>query len=196
MIQNLPFQLILASKSPRRKQLLEEAGFEFEIRTQNIAEDFPQEMSPELVPIFLAEKKALGVSIMDSNEMIIASDTIVEAGGEILGKPESPSEAEMMLLKLSGITHRVITGVCLRTNSFTHSFAEETEVTFKELSKEEIRHYILNFKPFDKAGAYGIQEWIGLIGVSRINGCYFNVVGFPVARFFKELNQLMNLSSK
>jgi septum formation protein len=190
MIQNLPFQLILASKSPRRKQLLEEAGFEFEIRTQNVEEDFPSEMQPSLVPVFLAEKKALGVSILSKDELIIASDTIVEAGGEILGKPESPTHAEEILRKLSGTTHKVITGVCLRSMSFTHSFSEETEVTFKDLTTEEIRHYILNYKPFDKAGAYGIQEWIGLIGVSSINGCYFNVVGFPVARFYKELNFL------
>ena len=190
MIQNLPFQLILASKSPRRKQLLEEAGFEFEIRTQNVEETYPLGMNPNLIPIYLAEKKALGVSILADNEMIIASDTIVEAGGEILGKPESPLHAEEMLLKLSGTTHRVITGVCLRTKNLTHSFSEETFVTFKELSKEEIRHYILSYKPFDKAGAYGIQEWIGLIGVISITGCYFNVVGFPIARFYKELNQL------
>ncbi len=190
MIQNLPFQLILASKSPRRKQLLEEAGFEFTIRTQDIEENFPLEMNPSLVTIYLAEKKALSVAILTENEMIIASDTIVVAGGEILGKPGSPSQAKEMLLKLSGTTHQVITGVCLRTKNFTHSFSEETAVTFKQLSTEEIRHYILNFKPFDKAGAYGIQEWIGLIGVSKIKGCYFNVVGFPVARFYAELKKL------
>ncbi|MFC2187950.1 Maf family nucleotide pyrophosphatase [Fulvivirgaceae bacterium LMO-SS25] len=191
MIQNLPFRLILASKSPRRKQLLEEAGFEFEIRTQNVKEDFPSEMQASLVPIYLAEKKALGVSILSENELIIASDTIVEAGGEILGKPESPSQAAEMLMKLSGTTHKVITGVCLRSKSFIHSFSEETNVTFKKLSIEEIQYYIINFMPLDKAGAYGIQEWIGLIGVSGIQGCYFNVVGFPVARFYKELNSLI-----
>lgn len=186
---NLPFQLILASKSPRRKALLRDLGLDFDIRTADTDEGFPPEMPVDQVPVYLAEKKALAIP-MRGNELIIASDTVVVSKGCVLGKPVSPSEAEWMLQELSGTSHEVISGVCLRTEQNIISFSEKTTVYFRALSVDEIRHYILNYQPFDKAGAYGIQEWIGMIGVEKIEGCYYNVVGFPVSRFYQTLKQL------
>jgi septum formation protein len=191
---NLPFQLILGSGSPRRQQLLKEAGFDFQIRLSHVAEDYPATLKPEEVALYLAEKKALGIPRLNADEIILTADTTVIYDGKVLGKPQSPREAEEILKQLSGNIHSVITGCALFWEGGFKRFSSLTRVEFEHLTKEEIRHYILNFEPFDKAGAYGIQEWIGLIGVKRIEGCYYNVMGLPISRVYKELSGI-NLSN-
>lgn len=189
-IINLP--LILASKSPRRKTLLEQAGFEFEIKSAEVDETTPLNMPAKDVPPFLAEKKARPFEDAAIHAVVVAADTIVLLDDEMLGKPEEPTvaEAARMLKKLSGRQHVVITGVCILHKGVYHTFREITNVYFRTLGDDEISAYSEKFKPFDKAGAYGIQEWIGLIGVSRIEGDYNNVVGLPVCRLVQELRNL------
>jgi septum formation protein len=185
---NLNYTLILASKSPRRQQLLKEAGFSFEVRTLDTDESFPEELPNIEIARYLAEKKAAAFSgSIKDKELIITSDTTVVIDDIILNKPENKEHAIQMLQMLSGRSHAVITGVCLSTVNKSISFEEITEVYFKELTTEEIVHYVDHFKPYDKAGAYGIQEWIGLIGITRIEGSYFNVVGLPVQRLYQEI---------
>ena len=162
------YEILLASKSPRRKEILQQSG----------------------IPFNLANKKAQAVEIKIENQQIILTcDTVVVTNNEILNKPADQSEAVKMLSKLSNTTHQVITGVCLKSNLKTHLFSDTTTVTFKELSSEEINYYIEKFNPLDKAGAYGIQEWIGLIGVTEINGSYHNVVGLPINKIYEALNK-------
>lgn len=188
MIDLGSYTLVLGSKSPRRQELLKELGFSFSVRTKETDESYPDEMNPEQIPAFLAEKKALALEKeLTDTELLITSDTIVVSGNEVLGKPENESEAEKMLLKLSGAEHRVISGVCLCSSEKKRSFSVETKVFFRNLSEEEIKYYISNFRPMDKAGAYGIQEWIGMIGIERIEGSYYNVMGLPTAELWKEL---------
>lgn len=180
---------ILASKSPRRKELLSSAGFQFEIRTKEVDESFPEDMPGAEVPVYLAKKKAEAFDLAQG-EILVTGDTVVCKESLILNKPADAAEAKEMLETLSGSKHEVITGVCIRKDNLFHTFSEVTEVEFAELSDEIIDFYIESFKPYDKAGAYGIQEWIGLVAINGIKGCYQNVVGFPVARFFKEFQMI------
>lgn len=191
MFENLSdYQIILASKSPRRRQLLAELGIPFEVKTMEVDETFPASMLVEDVPVYLAKQKAIPfINTISETDLIITSDTIVAINNEILGKPANYSEAFEMLEKLSGKLHQVITGVNLFSTNKSVAFTVFTNVYFKHLSDQEIDYYITKFKPFDKAGAYGIQEWIGHIGVERIEGSYFNVMGLPIQRLYEELRK-------
>jgi len=174
--------IILGSQSPRRKQLLEELGYEFEIRIKETDESFPNDLEVENVPVFIAQQKANALlSNLAPNELLLTADTIVAVDNEILGKPKDAAEAMSMLRKLSNKTHRVISGIVLTSLEKQISKSVTTLVTFAELKDEVISHYIENYKPFDKAGSYGIQEWIGLVGVTKIEGSYTNVVGLPTS---------------
>jgi septum formation protein len=181
--------IILASQSPRRQYLLKELGLDFEIRTTNVREVYPAGLTPEQIAIHLAELKAASFDSarMDEKAIIITADTIVSLGAEILGKPGNYTEAVAMLQKLSGRKHDVITAVCLKSKKKQQTFHVLSSVTFKDLSMEEIDYYIDNFQPFDKAGGYGIQEWIGYIGISKIEGSFFNVMGLPVKELYEQL---------
>ena len=183
------YKIILASGSPRRRELLTGLGLDYEVRLlPDIDESYPQSLRGEAIPLEISRKKAEAYRpSMAENELIITADTIVYLDGEVLGKPADEAKACKMLHKLSGRTHQVITGVTLLTKERQHSFASTSEVTFDTLTDEEILHYVTTHHPLDKAGAYGIQEWIGYIGVSRIEGSYFNVMGLPVQRLYTEL---------
>jgi septum formation protein len=184
------YKLILASKSPRRNSLLKELGLEFEVRIHETDECYPDSLSVKEIPAYLAEMKALSFEKeVDDKTIIISADTIVYINGEVLGKPENYSDAFQMLQKLSGRWHQVASGVCLFSKMKKVTFTSVTKVLFKSLTDNEIDYYITHFKPFDKAGAYGIQEWIGLIGAEKIEGSYFNVMGLPVQRFYEELSK-------
>jgi septum formation protein len=185
-------KIILASASPRRKQLLELAEIPFEVMISNIDESFPYDLTPSQVAMHIAENKALAVQKKLANRKgytIISADTVVTLKKEILNKPADREEATRMLAKLSGKTHKVTTGVCIVSASNKALFAEQTEVKFLFLSKEQIEYYIDHFKPYDKAGAYAIQEWIGAIGVKSIKGDFYNVMGLPVSRVVAELKR-------
>jgi septum formation protein len=187
-------QIILASQSPRRKQLLESVGIEFEVKTKNVVEDYPDSIPSDLVPVFLAEKKAQAfISEITANQLIISADTVVIMNEEIIGKPENLEDAHTMLQKLSGQRHLVVSGVCLLTTEQKITFSEHTWVEFKELTLAEINYYLQKFKPLDKAGSYGIQDWIGLVGVNRIEGCFYNVMGLPVAHLYQVLKEKFGL---
>ncbi|MFI5149602.1 MAG: Maf-like protein [Bacteroidia bacterium] len=184
------FKYILASKSPRRQHLLKELGLEFEVRTRDTDESFPPHLKAEEVPLFLAEKKANVLKgELRSDELLIAADTIVWIQNQVLNKPDDHADAVRMLKLLSGNMHQVFTGVCLASQTKAITFFAETKVYFKVLSDAEIEHYIQAFKPFDKAGAYGAQDWIGLVGVKRIEGTYFNVMGLPMFELYRELER-------
>ena len=185
---NLNRRLLLASNSPRRQELLRALGYAFEVQVKNTEEDFPAGMPGHEVAEFLARKKAAAFSPEEIGDTIlITADTVVCLDDHLLNKPATEAQAREMLRQLSGRSHSVITGVCLRNASATHSFSDETKVFFKELTEAEISYYISRFQPFDKAGAYGVQEWIGMIGVTRLEGSYFTVMGLPVQRLYEEL---------
>ena len=185
------YKIILASNSPRRKELLGGIGISYVVKTlPNIDESYPDGLSAEEIPVYIAREKAEAYrSLMQSDEMIITADTIVWLNGQVLGKPKDAADAHRMLHLLSGKTHQVVTGVCITTKRSQKSFSTKTDVTFASLSDEEIDYYIEHYKPMDKAGAYGIQEWIGYVGVEHIEGSYFNVMGLPVQRLYKELKK-------
>jgi septum formation protein len=186
--ETLSWNIILASKSPRRQNLLKELGFEFEIKTKEIEEVYPPELQKAAVAIFLSELKASAFQQdIEEKDLVITSDTIVCLDHEIIGKPTDRADAIQMLSKLSGNKHEVITAVTLTAKEKQHTFHEVTAVYFKALTLQEIEYYIDKYKPFDKAGSYGIQEWIGFIGIEKINGSYFNVMGLPVKRVYEEL---------
>jgi len=187
------YKIILASKSPRRQFLLKELGIDFKIDiSQSIDEDFPHNLKAEEIALFLAEEKAKAFEgKLADNEVVITADTIVWINNHVLNKPQSHNEAISMLKKLSGNMHQVLTGVCLFSNFKKKTFFANTNVFFKVLTDSEIEFYLQNFKPFDKAGSYGIQEWIGYIGIERIEGSYFNVMGLPVQKLYAELNQFV-----
>ena len=190
MLENLKkYSIILASNSPRRKELLEGLGIEYKVKTlPYVDESYPETLIGEQIPLFIARKKAEAyIDTIEDNELIITADTIVWLDGKVLGKPEDSAHAKEMLASLSGKTHQVMTGVCITTKDIRKEFVSVTDVTFNTLSMEEIDYYVINYKPFDKAGAYGIQEWIGYIGVQSISGSYFNVVGLPIQRLYREL---------
>ena len=180
--------IILASKSPRRQQLLKDIGVDFEIRLKEVDEVYPSELKGKEVALFLSELKAKAFrNDLQTNEILLTSDTIVCLGEKILGKPKDKQHAIEMLGELSGKKHEVITAVTLTSTTKQHSFAVSTEVYFKPLTIEEITYYIDNYQPYDKAGSYGIQEWIGYIGIEKIVGSYFNVLGLPVKEVYEEL---------
>lgn len=181
--------LILASQSPRRQYLLKELGLDFEIMPTHVDETYPEGMSPVEIAVFLAELKAgsFDTSRLHENSIVIAADTLVCIDDEILGKPGNYAEAVAMLEKLSGSKHTVITAVCLKSRKKQKTFHVISYVYFRKLNKDEIEYYIENFRPFDKAGGYGIQEWIGYIGISKIEGSYFNIMGLPVKELYEEL---------
>jgi septum formation protein len=181
-------KLVLGSGSPRRKELLSILGFTFEIRTKDTDETFPSTMFCEEVPSYLAKQKALALlPNLSDDELLICADTVVIIDNQILGKPSNKEEASAMLNKLSGNTHKVITGVFIGDREKEAVFSETTQVTFKLLKQTEINFYITNYQPFDKAGSYGIQEWIGDIGILSITGSYSNVMGLPTHRVYEHL---------
>jgi len=184
-------QIILASQSPRRKQLLEQAEIAFSILTAHADENFPEEMKPEDVPLFIAGNKAEAVWQLKQDDVIIAADTVVILDNKIIGKPKDSADAYQTLESLSGRTHHVITGAVIRSKDQVITIAEKTEVTFRTLTGEQIRHYIDKYAPYDKAGAYAIQEWIGLIGIEKINGDFYNVMGLPVSKVMDALKSFI-----
>ncbi|MEM1214842.1 MAG: Maf family nucleotide pyrophosphatase [Bacteroidota bacterium] len=187
-----PFHIILASKSPRRSQLLTQAGLPFSIKTKEVAEDYPADMPVAQVPVFLAEKKArasLDV-LTQPTDVLLAADSVVILDGKIYGKPQNTAEARAMLRQLSGREHQVITGVALFNQAEQRSFGDVAHVKFGELSDADIDFYIKNYQPFDKAGSYAIQEWIGLCKIEWIKGTYANVMGLPVQRVWNTLAEL------
>lgn len=192
MLENLnKYKVVLASNSPRRKELLSGLGIEYVVKTlPDIDESFPKGLTEMETAIYIARSKAdVYRNIMQSDELIVTADTIVWLDGEVMGKPVNEDDARRMLLALSGKTHQVITGVCLTTVDEQKTFATVTDVTFCCLSEEEIDYYVEHYRPMDKAGSYGIQEWIGFIGVESISGSYFNVMGLPIQRLYTELKK-------
>ncbi len=190
MLDNIKkYKVVLASNSPRRKELLAGLDLDFTVRTlPGISESYPENLAAADIPLYIANEKAeANKAQMGDDELLITADTVVELAGEVLGKPKDDEEARRMLRKLSGKTHNVVTGVCLMTKEKQRSFSVISNVTFKRLSDEEIDYYVDTYHPTDKAGAYGIQEWIGYVGVTWLNGSYFNVMGLPVQRIYEEL---------
>lgn len=184
-------KIILASQSPRRKQLLEWAEIPFEIFVKETDERFPPGLAPEQVAVYIAKNKALAVQqLRREDEVILAADTIVVLGDNIIGKPVHREDAVSILLALSGEKHRVITGVVIRKGDREIAFADSTEVVFHDLSVKEIEFYVDKYKPYDKAGAYAIQEWIGVVGIKSINGDFYNVMGLPVSRVVRALENI------
>lgn len=182
-------KVILASNSPRRRELLNGLGVDYEVKVlKDVDETYPDTLPSIEVAEYIAREKASAYRVSD-DELLITADTVVVVGNDILGKPHNELQAHEMLHKLSGKTHQVVTGVCLKTITEEHHFSVSTDVTFKNLNDEEIDFYIRKYRPFDKAGAYGIQEWIGYIGVMSINGSFYNVMGFPVQRIYEELTR-------
>jgi septum formation protein len=181
--------IILASKSPRRQQLLEGIGLKFRtVNHHDMEEIYPSVLKREAIPLYLAQAKAMSYSsLIASNTILITADTIVWLDNEVIGKPSGEDEAVTMLMKLSGNMHEVFTGVCIKTATQEKLFHASTKVYFRKISEEEISYYVHTFQPLDKAGAYGVQEWIGYIGVERIEGSYYNVMGLPVQRLYSEL---------
>ena len=193
MLDNLKkYKVVLASNSPRRKELLSGLGIDYEVKTlPDIDESFPEGLSEVETATYIARAKAdVYRNIMQPDELIITADTIVWLDGEVMGKPLDGEDARRMLRALSGKTHQVITGVCLTTIDSQKAFATVTDVTFCHLSEEEIDYYVERYRPMDKAGSYGIQEWIGFVGVESISGSYFNVMGLPIQRLYTELKKL------
>lgn len=188
-------KLILSSNSPRRKELLAGLDIPFEVRViKGIDESFPNDLPTDEIAEFVSKKKAAAYAVAE-DEIVITADTIVVLDGEVLGKPRDLDDAAAMLRRLSGRTHRVITGVTLKNQVKQTSFSVVSEVTFKSLSDDEISYYVHRYQPLDKAGAYGIQEWIGYVGVTSLSGSYFNVVGFPVQRIYEVLRKEFGVKS-
>ena len=183
------YEILLASNSPRRRELLSGLGLPFTVKCiDGIDESFPENLPAEETALFIAKKKSEAYKVLaDSNHLIITADTVVVCNGLVMGKPCNECEAHEMLSLLSGKTHQVITGVALTTKKKTTAFSVSTKVRFATLDNDEIKYYVDKYKPFDKAGAYGIQEWIGYIGVEYISGSYYNVMGLPIQRLYQEL---------
>lgn len=190
MLENLnKYEIVLSSNSPRRKELLQRMGVNFKVRTLfGIDESYPDSLRGEDIVCYISRNKAKAYqSSMAPNELLITADTIVYVDGEVMGKPKNAEQAKEMLHKLSGKTHQVITGVTIVTAKRTENFGVTSQVKFTNITDEEINFYVDNYLPFDKAGAYGIQEWIGIVAVEEIKGSYFNVVGLPVQRLYQKL---------
>lgn len=190
MLENLKkYRLVLASNSPRRRELLAGLGLDFDVRVlHDVDESYPSTLPVEEIAGYISAKKAAAYRpTMAADELLVTADTVVVCGNEAMGKPQDATQAQCMLHKLSGRTHLVVTGVCLMTQETQRCFSVTTEVSFKELSSEEILYYVERYQPMDKAGAYGIQEWIGYIGCTGLKGSYYNVMGLPVQRIYQEL---------
>ncbi|WP_288613743.1 Maf-like protein [uncultured Bacteroides sp.] len=190
MLDNLEkYEVILASGSPRRRELMAGLGVNYEVRIlPDVDESYPDTLQGEEIPLYIAKEKADAyIPMMQPDELIITADTIVWLDGKVLGKPRDREDALQMLRTMSGRTHEVFTGVCITTTDWQRSFTAQTEVRFATLSEDEIIYYVDNFKPMDKAGAYGVQEWIGFIGVENISGSYYNIMGLPVQKLYREL---------
>jgi septum formation protein len=186
-------KIILASKSPRRQELIKGLEIDFEVHTYEVDESFPENLKAENIATFLAEKKAKAYPFkINENEILLTADTIVWVNNHVLNKPENEKESFAMLKEICGTSHLVFTGVSLRTNNILKTFFEKSEVTCKSISDEAIWHYIKNHKPFDKAGSYGIQDWFGYTAVEKINGCFYNVMGLPVSRVYAEIKKLID----
>lgn len=185
------YHVILASNSPRRKELLSGLEINFEVKTiKGLEENYPETLQAGDIPLHLAKQKANAYNaLLSDNVMIITADTIVWLDGEVMGKPKSREDAIQMLTKLSGETHQVYTGVCIKTLREEVSFVDCADVHFANLSQDEIEFYIDRYKPFDKAGSYGVQEWIGYIGVESIQGSFYNIMGLPVQKLYQELKK-------
>lgn len=182
------YNYVLGSKSPRRSQLLESLGLSFEVKTIEVEENYPNNLNKEEIPVYLSQFKAKPfVPDLLKSELLITADTIVWFNGEVLGKPKNKQEAFQMLEQLSGNEHQVISGVSLTTYKKQKSFYSTSNVCFKKLTYDEIRYYIEQFQPYDKAGAYGIQEWIGSIGITHIEGSFYNVMGLPIQKLYEEI---------
>lgn len=186
------YKIVLASNSPRRRELLCGLNLEYTVRVlPDIDESYPDTLKGEEIPMYISREKAKAYrNSMAEDELIITADTVVCINEKVLGKPRTQEEAKEMLRELSGKTHQVITGVCLMTCGLQRTFSATTQVTFDVLTEDEIEFYVEKFRPLDKAGAYGVQEWIGFVGVSRLEGSYFNVMGLPVQRLYQELKKL------
>lgn len=190
MLDNLEkYKVILASGSPRRRELMAGLGVNYEVRIlPDVDESYPDTLQGEEISLYIAKEKADAyIPMMQPDELIITADTIVWLDGKVLGKPRDREDALQMLRTMSGRTHEVFTGVCITTTDWQRSFTAQTEVRFATLSEDEIIYYVDNFKPMDKAGAYGVQEWIGFIGVENISGSYYNIMGLPVQKLYREL---------
>ena len=185
-------KLILGSQSPRRKALLEKAGFVFGVTKIEAEESFPESLEVGAVAEFIAKRKNEAYKSPEKDEIIITADTVVVRQNKILGKPSDPEEASLILRQLSGRIHQVITGICIRKGSESTSFSSLTDVKVKQLATKEIAYYVHRFDPLDKAGAYGIQEWLGLIAVEWIKGSFYNVMGLPVDKVYKSLTENFN----
>lgn len=183
------YKVVLASASPRRQELLKGLGIDFEVRLiADIDEGYPAGLSGEKIPAYIARHKAEAYNAsLQPKELLITADTIVWLNEEVLGKPVDDEDAKVILRRLSGKTHHVITGVCLSTTEWQKTFTAVTDVSFSDLTEDEIEYYVTNYHPQDKAGAYGVQEWIGYVGVEGIHGSYFNVMGLPIQKLYKEL---------
>jgi len=184
------YEIVLGSQSPRRNELLKGLNLDFTVEVIDVEENYPKSIVGVDIPMYLAEKKAKAyISKMKDNTLLITADTIVWHEGKVLGKPVDENDARNMLQTLSGKTHQVITGVCISTLKHKKIFHVISEVRFSRLSPIEIDYYLENYQPYDKAGSYGVQEWIGYVGVEHINGSYFNVMGLPVQRLYNELKR-------
>lgn len=184
---NQKYTVKLASQSPRRQQFLRDLGVDFQLVKIDIEENYPSHLQKEEITDFLCQLKAEHADFTNENDVIITCDTIVWHDGKALGKPKNADEAFEIISSMSGKTHTVVSSVCMKSKEKTVVFHESTEVSFSQLTDEDIRYYIETYRPFDKAGAYGIQEWIGLIGIEKINGSYTNVVGMPMEKLYKHL---------
>jgi septum formation protein len=184
------YNYILASKSPRRQELLKSLGVDFQVQLKEIEENYPGNLNQEEIPVYLAKLKAKPFySELKENDLLITADTIVWLDGQILGKPSDFDHAKQMLTRLSGNEHQVISGVCLTSTEKQEAFYSVSNVRFKLLTENEINFYISQYKPFDKAGAYGIQEWIGTIGITHIEGSFYNVMGLPIQKLYEEIQR-------
>ncbi len=184
------YNYILSSKSPRRQELLQKLGIDFEIIIKEVDESFPEYLKKEEIPVFLAELKSKPfLNSLNKNDLLITADTIVWLNNRVLGKPNDKKDAISMLQELSGQTHEVISGVCLSSYGKQKSFYAVSKVHFKRLSQIEIEYYVNEFNPTDKAGSYGIQEWIGFIGITHIEGSFYNVMGLPIQKLYEEIQK-------
>lgn len=193
MLENLnKYKIVLASNSPRRKELLSGLGVDYVVKTlPDVDETYPGGLNEEDIAKHIARGKAEAYrEVMNDDELVITADTIVWLEGTVMGKPKDEENAREMLRRLSGRTHQVVTGVCLTTTSMQKTFATVTDVTFSNLTEEEIDYYVTRYRPMDKAGSYGVQEWIGFVGVENLSGSYFNVMGLPIQRLYTELKKL------
>ncbi len=185
------YRLILASGSPRRQQFLKDLHLDFIIKTKDVKEVYPKYLHGKEITDYLAKLKAKAFAgELEANDILVTADTIVRFNGKVLGKPKDADDAKAMLRELSGQAHEVITSICIKTINKQTIINDSTDVYFKELTDDEINFYVDNFKPFDKAGSYGIQEWLGYVAVKKIKGSFFNVMGFPVHKFYKEMMNL------